>query len=53
MRLLACAERLISIHVLRVEDDGVANSVFGKSQISIHVLRVEDDTHCHHLLVEI
>ena len=33
----------ISIHVLRVEDDGETVAVQQLSAISIHVLRVEDD----------
>ncbi len=45
-RLLDATE-WISIHVLRVEDDGILPSG-GDNQmdISIHVLRVEDDTLC-------
>ena len=35
--------RLISIHVLRVEDDICHKSPFAFQSISIHVLRVEDD----------
>ena len=34
----------ISIHVLRVEDDGADADDVVKAIISIHVLRVEDDT---------
>ena len=35
--------QLISIHVLRVEDDRKFGSVAAQQLISIHVLRVEDD----------
>ena len=34
---------LISIHVLRVEDDMLVSPTFAQRTISIHVLRVEDD----------
>ena len=36
-------DKLISIHVLRVEDDMSAHHRFRQPPISIHVLRVEDD----------
>ena len=37
---------LISIHVLREEDDRVAAKGKRKNKISIHVLREEDDVLC-------
>ena len=35
---------IISIHVLRVEDDAAGRAMARKGVISIHVLRVEDDS---------